>query len=57
MTNADAIRSMSDEQLAEFLLWVAFNFCFSSNEEQDMENMLKALREPYKKWLNADTDK
>lgn len=51
MTNADRIRSMTDEELAEFLSEVKYDgIYFSEGQEYPMKS------EAWKEWLQAEVD-
>lgn len=47
MTEEEYMRSCSTEELANWLLGFAFNFCFTMNEEEDIKNAIKFLKEKH----------
>lgn len=47
MTEEEYIRSCSTEELANWLLGFAFNFCFTMNDEEDKKNAIKFLKEKH----------
>lgn len=44
-TNEEYLRSCNTEELANWLLGFAFNFCFTMNDEEDKKNAIRYLKE------------
>ena len=58
MTNADAVRNMTDEELAEFLVYTQSTIknCMIGIEDCKHENTGKDCKDCFLKWLQAEVE-